>query len=144
MRRRRTRTDGGVTQRLPGHLNIADKARLFSEVRRVLEPGGLFAVYDQMRIGDGELTYPMPWAEDATTSFVESRQRYLDLLDGAGFTVVHDEDRTAANAMNGPPAPGALSPAVLFGPGFGERLGNNIDASVAGTLGAVLIVARAG
>ena len=30
-------------------MNIADKAQLFAEVRRVLKPGGVFGVYDVMR-----------------------------------------------------------------------------------------------
>lgn len=124
-------------------MNIADKARLFTEVRRVLQPGGLFAVYEQMRTGDKELTFPLPWADDEASSFVETRQRYAELLVGAGFRVERDEDRTAANAAGGPPAPGALSPGDLFGPGFGERLDNNIAAAMTGTLSAVLIVARA-
>lgn len=124
-------------------MNIADKAQLFTEVRRVLEPGGRFAVYEQMRTGDGELVYPLPWADDESSSFVDTRQRYVELLERAGFSVEHDEDRTAANAASGPPPPGALSPAELFGPGFGERLGNNIAAAMAGTLSAVLMVARA-
>jgi short subunit dehydrogenase-like uncharacterized protein len=52
-----------------------------------------------------------------------------------------DEDRTAAVAR--PPEPGALTPAAVFGAGFVERIGNNIAATMAGTLGAVLLVARA-
>ena len=112
-------------------------------VVRVLEPGGRFAVYEQMRTGEGPLTYPLPWAEDESSSFVERRERYADLLATAGFVVERDEDRTAANAPPGPPAPGALTPAALFGPGFGERIRNNLDAAAAGTLSAVLMVARA-
>lgn len=137
--------DGSFARAMLNHvgMNIADKARLFAEVRRVLEPGGLFAVYEQMRTGDGELVYPLPWADDEASSFVETRQRYAELLDSAGFSVEHDEDRTAANAAGGPPAPGALGPGDLFGPGFEERLGNNIAAAMTGTLSAVLMVARA-
>ena len=52
-----------------------------------------------------------------------------------------DEDRTAEAA--GPPAPGALTPAPVFGAGFVERIGNNIAAAMAGILAPVLIVARA-
>ena len=137
--------DGSFARAMLIHvgMNIADKATVFAEVRRVLEPGGRFAVYEQMRIGDGDLVYPLPWAEDEASSFVETRDRYAELLEGAGFVVEHEEDRTAANAAAGPPPPGALSPGTLFGPGFGERLGNNIAAAMAGTLGAVLMVARA-
>jgi ubiquinone/menaquinone biosynthesis C-methylase UbiE len=124
-------------------MNIPDKAAVFAEVRRVLEPGGLFGVYEQMRIGDGELAFPMPWADDETSSFVERRERYAELLTDAGFEVVLEEDRTAANAAAGPPPPGALTPSALFGPGFEERLLNNITAAMEGKLGAVLMVARA-
>ena len=137
--------DGSFARAMLNHvgMNIPDKARVFAEVRRVLERGGLFAVYEQMRTGDGELTYPLPWAEDETSSFVESRQRYSALLRTAGFTLERNEDRTAALAAAGPPPPGVLTPGDLFGPGFGERIGNNLAASTAGVLSPVLMVARA-
>jgi len=136
--------DASFSRAMMNHvgMNIADKAAVFAEVRRVLEPGGLFAVYDQMRVGDGELTFPLPWADTEDSSFVETAERYADLLAGAGFRVERDEDRTAANAAAGPPA-GALTPGALFGPGFGERLANNIVAAMTGTLAARLIVACA-
>jgi SAM-dependent methyltransferase len=121
-------------------MNLPEKDRVFAEVRRVLRPEGRFAVYEQMRVGDGDLTYPMPWAEDASSSFVETRERYVELLTGAGFRVELDEDRSAAA---GPPEPGALTPAAVFGAGFVERIGNNVAATMAGTLGAVLLIARA-
>lgn len=137
--------DGSFSRAMLNHvgMNIADKALLFTEVRRVLEPGGLLAVYDQMRIGDGELAYPLPWADDEATSFVETRERYTELLVSAGFRVEHDEDRTAAIFAGGPPSPGALSPGDLFGAAFQERMGNNVAAFMAGTLVAVLVVACA-
>jgi hypothetical protein len=93
-----------------------------------------------MRVGDGDLTYPLPWAEDETSSFVETRGRYAELLTAAGFRIEVDEDRTPAAA---PPPPGALTPAAVFGPGFTERIGNNIAATMAGTLAPILLVARA-
>jgi len=137
--------DGTFARAMLNHvgMNIADKAGVFTEVRRVLEPGGLFAVYEQMRTGDGELVYPLPWADAEASSFVDTRVGYAELLGDAGFIVEHDEDRTAANAAGGPPSPGALTPGDLFGPGFGERLANNITAAMAGTLSSVLMVARA-
>jgi MPBQ/MSBQ methyltransferase len=137
--------DGTFTRAMLIHvgMNIVDKASVFAEVRRVLEPDGLFAVYEQMRVGDGDLTYPLPWAEDESSSFVETREHYRELLDAAGFTIDSDDDRTAAVAAAGPPAPGALTPGDLFGPGFAERIGNNVAATMAGTLAPILIVARA-
>jgi ubiquinone/menaquinone biosynthesis C-methylase UbiE len=137
--------DGSFARAMLNHvgMNIPDKARVFAEVRRVLEDGGLFAVYEQMRTGDGELTFPMPWADSETTSFVESRERYTELLRTAGFSVEHDEDRAAAVAAAGPAPPGALTPGDLVGPSFAERIGNNIAATMAGVLSPVLMVARA-
>jgi MPBQ/MSBQ methyltransferase len=138
-------SDGSFARAMLNHvgMNIPDKARVFAEVRRVLEPGGLFAVYEQMRTADGELTYPLPWAEDETSSFVESRDRYTELLGAAGFTLERNEDRTAALAAAGPPPHGVLTPGDLFGPGFAERIGNNLAASAAGILSPVFMVARA-
>jgi SAM-dependent methyltransferase len=66
-------------------MNVPDKRRLFREVARVLRPGGGFAVYDLMRFGPGALSYPMPWAQDAATSFVESPDDYAAAAEAAGF-----------------------------------------------------------
>jgi SAM-dependent methyltransferase len=135
--------DGTFDRAMLNHvgMNIAAKDRVFAEARRVLAPEGRFAVYEQMRVGDGDLTYPLPWADDESSSFVEARERYAELLTAAGFAVEHDEDRTAAAA--GPPAPGALTPAPVFGEGFVERIGNNVAATMNGILAPILIVARA-
>jgi len=51
-------------------MNIADKAGVFREVRRVLKPSGMFVIFDILRAGDGEIVYPVPWALREETSFV--------------------------------------------------------------------------
>src|SRR5262245_11654311 len=76
-------------------MNIADKARLFGEARRVLRRGAAFGIYDLMRVSDGPLPYPMPWAATAETSFVESPAAYRRLLEAAGFRIEAETDRTA-------------------------------------------------
>jgi SAM-dependent methyltransferase len=137
--------DGSFERAMLNHvgMNIADKGGVFAEVRRVLAPGGRFAVYEQMRIGDGDLAFPMPWADDERSSFVERREEYARLLAGHGLEVERDESLTPRIAAGGPPAPGALTPGALFGPGFDERIGNNLLAAFGGILGPVLMVARA-
>lgn len=126
-------------------MNVADKAAVFGEVRRVLDRGGRFAVYDQMRLAPGPLTYPLPWAQDESSSFLCSPAEYEDLLGAAGFEVLTTEDRTPA--AGGPPAAdanaAAAGPDVVFGAAFAQRIANNLAAARAGVLGAVLVLARA-
>lgn len=121
-------------------MNVPDKEAVFAEVRRVLRPDARFALFEQVRIGEGELTYPLPWAVDERSSFVEDVAGYTTALEAAGFSVEEVADRTASTL--GPP-PGGLSPAAVFGDAFTERVGNNIAATRSGILGAWLIVARA-
>jgi hypothetical protein len=52
-----------------------------------------FAVYDVMRLGAGEIDYPVPWASDPGTSFVAERDTYRQLLEQAGFRIEHERDR---------------------------------------------------
>lgn len=122
-------------------MNVPDKAALFADVRRVLRPGGLFGLFDQMRVGEGQLTYPLPWAEDDRGSFVETPDTYVRLLTDAGFVVRRREDRTAEAMTAGTPR--ALSPAAVFGPRFLERYAHNREATSAGILAPTLILAVA-
>lgn len=132
-------------------MNIADKAQLFAEARRVLQPGGLFAVYDAMRMSRETLRYPMPWAETADTSFVAPVDEYRRLLAGAGLAIEAEHDRSdmvrdLARRMreevetHGPPPVGLH---LAMGPTAGERLANIRDALERGAIAPVAIIARA-
>ena len=108
-------------------MNIADKAGIFREVRRVVKAGGLFTIFDIMstgdrRAGDGRaleaaIRYPVPWALSGETSFVGSRDEYREPLQKAGFEIVQERGRAAFGieftervmawmAQGGPPALG--------------------------------------
>lgn len=76
-------------------MNIADKAGVFREVRRVLKPGGKFAIFDILRAGDAPMTYPVPWASSEETSFVVDHGGYRDALEKTGFHVERERVRTA-------------------------------------------------
>jgi ubiquinone/menaquinone biosynthesis C-methylase UbiE len=76
-------------------MNIGDKATLFGQVKRVLRPGGFFGIYDVMRIGPGELAFPVPWARTAESSFVAAADDYRRLLRDAGFVVQKERERRA-------------------------------------------------
>jgi MPBQ/MSBQ methyltransferase len=123
--------DGGVDAVCLLHvgMNIKDKARLFAEVRRVVRPGGWFAVYDVMRVGAGEIDYPVPWASDAGTSFVAERDTYRRLLEQARFRIEHEWDRRQfgieslarlrALWSEGPPP---LGPHLVIGQDFATKV----------------------
>lgn len=76
-------------------MNIADKAALAVELSRVMRSGATLVVYDVMRTGPGELTYPVPWAMDERLSFLSSEEDYRRSLEAAGVAVVTAIDRRA-------------------------------------------------
>lgn len=136
-------------------MNVADKAALFGAVRRALRPGGFFAVYDVMRVGEGEILFPVPWASEAGTSFVEGPEAYRSALAGAGFRVVAERERAAfgraffaamrarmaqAKAEGRAPPPGLQ---IVMGPGAAEKTGNMVAMLEAGTIAPVEMLARA-
>ena len=57
--------------------------------------GGIFAVYDVMRLKDGALTFPLPWASDESMSFVATPDDYRSAATAAGFSVIVERPRGA-------------------------------------------------
>lgn len=124
-------------------MNLPDKAAVFAEVRRVLVPGGRFGVFDQMLGTGGAPTYPLPWALDEQSSFIETPARYAELLGATGFRVEHREDRSAATTRPPTGERPQLGPEVVFGPDFTERIHNNVAGTRSGALLPYAIVGRA-
>lgn len=74
-------------------MNIEDKERLAAETARVLRPGGVFGIYDVMRIAPGDLSFPVPWATTPDLNAAAEPQRYRDALETAGFRVTDERNR---------------------------------------------------
>ena len=140
----------GATQLHVG-MNIADKAALFREIHRVVRPGGRFALYDIMRMSDGSVRFPVPWATDASTSFVADLSTYRRALDDAGFEIHAERNRgefavqffaamRARTASAGGPPPLGLH--LIIGADAPSKISHMVDTLTAGTLAPVEISCR--
>jgi len=126
-------------------MNIEARTALYAEVRRILTPGGRFATYDLV-LRDGDVVYPVPWARDASTSFLLSEGDTRGAIEQAGFKAVfwRDDTQTALEwfkaAMAGSP-PSGLNLGVVMGQDFQIMTGNlarNLRENRLGVLSAVL------
>ncbi|MBZ9716351.1 class I SAM-dependent methyltransferase [Mesorhizobium sp. AD1-1] len=125
-------------------MNISDRTLLYSEIRRVLKPGGRFATYDVVLSG-GEPHYPLPWARTPATSFLLTAGATREAIEPASFRMLAWQDDTDAakawfaplRASGPPPSPNL---GVVMGPDFAElaaNLGRNLMQGRLGILTAV-------
>lgn len=77
-------------------MNIADKQKLYTEIHRVIQPGGYFLYYDIFRETDEEVTYPMPWADDPSISYLFPSREMHTILTSLGFSLISSTDQTRA------------------------------------------------
>lgn len=130
-------------------MNIADKPRLFAEVARVLVPGGTFAVYDVMRFG-AHPAFPLPWASDASSSFLVAPETYLAAAEAAGFALLvrHDRGEVAREffarmqAQMAGAAPPVVGLPMLLGEAAQAKVGNMVAAVAAGDIQPVEMIFR--
>ncbi len=133
-------------------MNIEDKATLMQEASRVLAPGGTFALFDVMKLGDGALTFPFPWAESEDFSFVESPETYRQTAAAAGLLPVAERERRqfaldffaevfARVEAGGAPALGIH---LLMRETAPVKIRNYVDCCEAGLIGPVEMIYRSG
>ena len=113
-------------------MNIADKDLFYSEISRVLKPGGRLVFHDVFRgVGDPP-TYPVPWAEDESLSHLITDSDTRTALDNVGLTThkwIGKDDESAAFfgaistriATEGPPPLGIH---LLMGDNAAEKIRN--------------------
>ena len=141
--------DGAYMQHVG--MNIADKAKLFNEVHRVLKSGSTFAIYDVMRGKDGIFNYPVPWASSADSDFVETPATYRALLTAEGFEVTEERDRSdfamaffkalqARMAQAG--APPVFGLQIVMGADAPQKVANMIGLVERGAIAPVVMICR--
>jgi len=131
-------------------MNIPDKTGLFREAARVLRKGGVFAIYDVMRLGEGTLQFPVPWAEQEEFSALEPPEVYRSAAANSGFDLEDEENRAAIaldffariQAQASSDAPPAVGLHLLMGPTVKDKMKNMIAAIRAGIIAPVLMIFR--
>ena len=127
-------------------MNVAEKARLYTEAHRVLVDGGQLALWDISIGKDDELDYPLPWADQPAGSHLTTPEELRAVIESAGFTVEHWNDLTvqAAALMQAmlaqPPNPLGLH---AFVSNFRRKAENLTRALADGRLRVIQGVARA-
>ncbi|WP_422000358.1 class I SAM-dependent methyltransferase [Reyranella sp.] len=133
-------------------MNIADKPAVFAEVRRVLKPGAVFAIYDVMREADGDFRYPVPWASGPDANFIDTADAYRRALAAAGFTVGAVRSRRdfaleffrqmrERLAQGGTPAPGLQ---IVMGATAPQKAANMMTMIEQGLFAPTEMISRAG
>ena len=126
-------------------MNIEDRAALYAEVRRILASGGRFATYDLV-LRDGDVVYPVPWARDASASFLLTESDTRTALERAGYkTVLWRDDTQVAldwfKTLHGAQPQSGPNLGLVMGPDFPAMTGNlarNLRENRLGVLSAVL------
>jgi SAM-dependent methyltransferase len=120
-------------------MNIADKPKLYSEIARVLRPEGYFAMYDVLAGPVSPLVYPVPWARDASISFLATPDKLHELLESSGLHILSWRDtsdvgrvwfkESATKLLQSGESP-TLGLQVLLGPDFrvmSQNLARNLN-----------------
>lgn len=108
-------------------MNIADRGRLYAEIRRVLRPGGRYAFSDIVRGAGGTVEFPVPWAAGPETSFLLTADETRAALDAAGFRAILYEDQSAdaiAQYRARAKAPPSVGREIIVGPDWPVKEGN--------------------
>lgn len=129
-------------------MNIADRPKLYGEMHRVLKPGGRIALYDAVAVPGQTPIFPVPWARDASTSFLWDAGATKAVLEKTGFKMRTWRDATdeakqffaRRQPPAGTPEPPPLGLHLLMGPDFRTMAGNFGRNVIEGRVGLLMAV----
>ena len=127
-------------------MNVADKALLYQEARRVLVSGGRLALWDIVAGGGGEPDFPVPWADRPDYSHLTTADGLRTAIGTSGFEIEQWNDLTDQSAammqtlLTLPPSPIGLQ---AFVPNFAVKATNLTAALADGRLRTIQGIARA-
>jgi len=113
---------------------IENKQQLFSEIFRVLKPGGILALQEIIAGEGGPVLFPVPWAETQKNSYLSRSEELLVQLQQQGLVVLEYQDLTLAalqwferQAHNrSTSAPPSLGLSLLLGDSFSQMMKNQL------------------
>jgi len=114
-------------------MNIADKGRLYGEIRRVLRPGGRLALHEILAGALSPIYLPVPWARRPELNHLRPPKDVRELLEETGFAELNWIDETALAlrwhqerlaAM--PEKPSPLGLRLVLGDDLGEMFRNQV------------------
>ncbi|MEN8139009.1 MAG: class I SAM-dependent methyltransferase [Bacteroidota bacterium] len=76
-------------------MNIKDKPKFYSEIRRVLKNEGALVYYDIFKKNRKEINYPVPWADNTSINFLETFSAVDAILDNLGFVKLQTTDQSS-------------------------------------------------
>lgn len=76
------------------NMNIEDKLAWFKELYRVVKPGGRVVLYEVCGHKNSPPYFPVPWAQDASISFLLEPGKFRDAITAAGFEIDAWNDKT--------------------------------------------------